>query len=51
MRKGDVVLIILAVLLICVYGWFLYLHDERSDMAIQTEDEISFNGGFDYENQ
>lgn len=39
MRKGDVVLIILAVLLICVYGWFLHLHDVRSDMAIQNDVE------------
>ena len=47
MRKGDMILIVLAVLLICVYGWFLHLHDVRSDMAIQTESEFTFNRGIE----
>ena len=44
MSKGNIVLIILAVLCVITYCVFLHLHDIRSDIAIQNDTIESFNG-------
>lgn len=43
----NLILIILAVICIVAYGLMLFQHDVRSDMAIQTESEFTFNRGIE----